>query len=171
MLPSSGAASALGYVFGALGAEAVPGPSLIDLLQDLDVAEPAARTMLSRLTRAGQLTVQRHGRVAVYRLTGGFRDRFLRLRHADEPIAWHGGYQAIMYDIAESQRREREALRERAAAAGFAAARPGSVESGPLERDARLVHPLLVDQHSALAGHGDESGAGDGKGALGAVHR
>lgn len=125
MLQSSGAASALGYVFGAFGAEAVPGPSLIDLLQDLGVAESAARTMMSRLTRDGQLTVQRHGRVAVYRLAGSFRDRFFRLRHADEPLAWPGAFQMIMYDIAEQSRRDRDALRERAAAAGFSAARPG----------------------------------------------
>lgn len=125
MLQSSGAASALGYVFGAFGAEAVPGPSLIDLLQDLGIAESAARTMMSRLTRDGQLTVQRHGRVAVYRLAGGTRDRFFRLRHADQPVTWPGAFQMIMYDISEPSRRDRDALRERAAAAGFGRARAG----------------------------------------------
>jgi phenylacetic acid degradation operon negative regulatory protein len=116
---------ALGYVFGAFAAEAVPGPCLVDLLQQLGVAESAARTMLSRMTRSGSLSAQRHGRIAVYRLAGSYRERFLRLRRGDEPVRWTGGFQVIMYDIGETHRRDRHALRERAAAAGFGQARPG----------------------------------------------
>jgi phenylacetic acid degradation operon negative regulatory protein len=116
---------ALGYVFGAFAAEAVPGPCLVDLLCELGVAESATRTMLSRMTRSGSLTTQRHGRIAVYRLAGSYRERFLRFRRGDEPVQWTGGFQVVMYDIAETHRRERHALRERAAAAGFGQARPG----------------------------------------------
>jgi phenylacetic acid degradation operon negative regulatory protein len=115
----------LGYVFGALGAESVPGPCLIDLLLDLGMSESAVRTMLSRQNRAGQLSSSHHGRVAVYRLEGSYRERFLRIRQGDEPVSWPGGFQLIMYDIAESRRRDRDALRERAAAVGFGAPRPG----------------------------------------------
>ncbi len=116
---------ALGYVFGAFAAEAVPGPCLVDLLQQLGVAESAARTMLSRMTRSGSLSTQRHGRVAVYRLAGSYRERFLRLRRGDEPVRWPGGFQLVMYDIGETRRRDRHALRERGVAAGFGQPRPG----------------------------------------------
>lgn len=117
--------SHLGYVFGAFGAEAVPGPCLIDLLQQLGMGESAARTMLSRQTRRGQLTSTRHARVAVYRLAGAYRERFQRIRLADEPAGWTGAFELIMYDIGEDRRRDRDALREQAAAAGFGAVRPG----------------------------------------------
>jgi phenylacetic acid degradation operon negative regulatory protein len=117
--------SAIPYVFGALQAGSVPGPAMVALLADLGLAEPTARTMLSRLVRAGHLSTTRRGRVAVYRLEGGFRDQFLRFRHGDEPPNWTGSFHAVIYDIPESLRAVRDGLRDRAAAFGFGMARPG----------------------------------------------
>jgi len=123
--PRPGGPSAVAFVFGALQAQAVPGPVLVRLITDLGMAEPATRTMLARMVQAGQLTTTRHGRLAVYRLAGGLRDQFVRVRHADEPQSWPGHFQSIVYDIPETLRADRDALRDRAAQAGFGTVRPG----------------------------------------------
>ena len=125
MQPKSRGVWALGYAFGFCEAESVPGPLLVDLLRELGMAEPAVRTMLSRMTRSGQLTAEKHGRVASYRLSGPYRERFLRIRHRDDPLSWTGSFQLVVYDIDEARRRDRDALRDRALAAGFGLARPG----------------------------------------------
>lgn len=117
--------SAVAYVFGALNAAAAPGPALMSLLGDLGVSETAGRTMLSRLVRSGALSSSKSGRVAVYRMEGGYRDRFLRIRHGDALPAWKGHFHTIVYDIPETRRRTRDALRDRATQAGFGMPRPG----------------------------------------------
>lgn len=113
------------YVFGALNADAVPGPAMIALLGDLGIAEPAARTLLSRMVRDGQLASERRGRVAVYRMQGGFRDIFLRVRDSDTVPTWDGAFQTVVYEIPETRRSRRDALRDRADDAGFGQVRPG----------------------------------------------
>lgn len=125
--PRPGGPSAVGFVFGVLGARAVPGPVLVKLIVEIGMAEPATRTMLARMVRAGQLTTTRHGRIAVYRLAGGFYDQFLRVRHGDEQPRWTGGFHTIVYDIPETLRADRDALRDRAAEAGFGTVRPGLI--------------------------------------------
>lgn len=123
--PRPGGPSAVAFVFGVLQAEAVPGPVLVSLINEIGMTEPATRTMLSRMVQAGQLTVTRHGRLAVYRLAGGFRDQFNRVRHGDEPQHWTGYFHSIVYEIPETLRADRDALRDRAAQAGFGTVRPG----------------------------------------------
>jgi len=123
--PRPGGPSAVAFVFGVLQAEAVPGPVLVSLIAELGAAEPATRTVLSRMVQAGQLTTTRHGRMAVYRLSGGFRDQFTRVRHGDEPQHWPGYFHTIVYEVHETLRADRDALRDRAAQAGFGTVRPG----------------------------------------------
>ncbi|MBO0811941.1 MAG: hypothetical protein J2P23_07825 [Microlunatus sp.] len=123
--PRPGGPAAVGFVFGVLQAEAVPGPVLVRLIADTGMAEPATRTMLSRMVRGGRLSTTRHGRVAVYQLAGGFRDQFFRVRHADERPSWTGSFHTILYDIPETRRADRDGLRDRAAEAGFGSVRPG----------------------------------------------
>lgn len=113
------------YVFGALGAQTVPGPVLVALLGDLGLSEPTARTMISRMVRGGQLSVTRRGRVAIYRMQGALWEQFLRVREADTTPVWDGSFAMIIYDVPETRRAERDALREQAGAAGFGQIRPG----------------------------------------------
>jgi phenylacetic acid degradation operon negative regulatory protein len=146
--------SSVAYVFGALHAAAVPGPVLISLLDDLGIAETASRTALSRLVRAGSLTSSKCGRVAIYRMQGGYRELFLRIRSSDEPPDWDGYFQSIIYDIPETQRRDRDALRERAIEAGFGMPRPGFLIgfSEPTEWCAAWMNRAdLFVEHAVLA--------------------
>lgn len=125
MQQSDTGSSSVAYVFGALHAAAVPGPVLVSLLGDLGMAETACRTALSRLVRAGALSSTRWGRVAIYRMEGGYADLFLRIRSSDEPPGWDGHFQSVVYDIPETRRRDRDSLQERAVQAGFGMPRPG----------------------------------------------
>lgn len=117
--------AAVAYVFGALNAAAAPGPALMSLLGDLGFSETAGRTLLSRLVRSGALSSSKTGRVAIYRMEGGYRDLFLRVRRSDALPAWKGYFHTIVYDIPETRRRERDGLRDRALQAGFGMPRPG----------------------------------------------
>ncbi len=99
---------------------------LVPLLTDLGVSRPAVRTMLSRMVAAGNLTSQRVGRIAVYRLAGPYAERFHRFRNGDisAPV-WEGRFQLVLYTIPEARRQHRDDLRDMAFRSGFGAARPG----------------------------------------------
>jgi phenylacetic acid degradation operon negative regulatory protein len=58
-------------------------------------------------------------------MEGAYRELFLRIRGSDEPPAWDGRFQAVIYDIPETRRRDRDALQERSIEAGFGMPRPG----------------------------------------------
>lgn len=130
------------YVFGAFGAQAVPGPAMIALLGDLGMAEPAARTLLSRMVRWGLLSSSRSGRIAVYRMRGEFRDRFLRFRESDALPTWDGGFEMVVYEIPETHRTRRDALRDTATGAGFGQLRPGVLIG--LSRSREWLEPWLA---------------------------
>lgn len=115
----------LGFVFGVLDAEAVPGPILVDLMAALGTGEQSTRQMLARMLRLGEVERQRVGRVSVYRLAGEFLVRWRRVRSGDQPPTWDGGYHLVLHEIPEQRRRTREALLSAAHAAGFGAPRPG----------------------------------------------
>jgi len=122
--PAPGLAS-VGYLFGTIGAQAVPGTVLVPLLVDLGMSVSAARTLLHRMRAAGSLTTERMGRVAVYRLAGEYLAHYQGITFGAETANWSGAFDAILYDIPEIHRAERNQLRERAFAAGFGAPRSG----------------------------------------------
>ncbi len=117
--------SAIGFVFGALDATALPGPILVQLMGVLGVAEPTGRQVLARKLREGDLERERVGRISVYRMAGAYLERWLRLRHGDTPLTWDGSFHVVLHDVPERHRRRREALQSAAARAGYGQLRPG----------------------------------------------
>lgn len=130
--------SGIGFLFGALQAEAIPGPVLVELMATLGFAEPATRQLLARMLRQGHLTRVRMGRVSVYRLAGGYLERWSRLRYGDTPPSWDGAFHLVVHDIPERLRVRRERLLSAAIRAGFGQARPGLLIG--------LAEPDFVDQ-------------------------
>lgn len=136
----------IGFVFGALRADAVPGPILVEVMAALGFAEPTTRQLLARMLRQGHLERRRAGRVSVYRLSGDYLERWSRLRYGDSPPAWTGAFHVVVHDIPERARVRRERLLGAAARAGFGQARPGLLIG--------LVEPRFVEQWAAHAGTG-----------------
>lgn len=122
------------FVFGCTGADALPGPILSELISELGMTPSAAKALLHRMTQVECLSLERRGRVGVYRMTGPFRAHFEAFRDDDwrrEP--WDGRFHTLVYDIPEDERRLRDRLRAAAIRAGYRQLRSG-VLIGP--RDA-----------------------------------
>lgn len=130
--------SGIGFLFGALQADAIPGPVLVEVMATLGFAEPTTRQLLARMLRQGHLTRRRVGRVSVYRLDGDYLERWSRLRYGDVPLNWTGTFHALVHDIPERLRVRRERLLGAAARAGFGQVRPGLLIG--------LAEPDFVDQ-------------------------
>ena len=102
--------------------------SLITLMGELGVDEPAVRSSISRLKRRGILTAERLGGSAGYALSGGARsildegDRriFERPRATTED-----GWVLAVFSVPESERQKRHTLRSRLSWLGF-----GTVSAG-----------------------------------------
>lgn len=131
----------IGFLFGALQADAIPGPVLVELMDRLGFPEPTTRQLLARMLRQGHLTRRRVGRVSVYRLAGGYLERWSRLRYGDTPPNWVGAFQVVIHDIPEHLRARRERLLGAAIRAGFGQARPGLLIG--------VIEPDFVDQWTA----------------------
>lgn len=127
--------------FGAVGAAALPGPILIELVRAMDTAGVAAtKSLLHRMVQHGMLSVDRIGRVGVYRMIGGMLAGFEAIRtqarmRAQDP--WSGAFHTIVYDIPETRRAARERLRAQAFKAGYRQLRPGVLIS-PTDESTRL---------------------------------
>lgn len=130
----------IGFLFGALQADAIPGPVLVELMDTLGFAEPATRQLLARMLRQGQLTRRRVGRVSVYRLAGDYLERWSRLRYGDTTPSWDGTFHVVVHDIPERMRVRRERLLGAALRAGFGQVRPGLLIG--------LAEPSFVDQRT-----------------------
>lgn len=113
------------FLFGALGANAVTGPVLVRMLDGLGVRESAARNLLVRMCDMGFLDVERHGRVAVYRINSESRPRYHQVEGTEEDPAWGGSFHTVVYDIPERFRRLRDRLHHTAHQAGYGQLRPG----------------------------------------------
>lgn len=133
--------SGIGFLFGALQADAIPGPVLVELMATLGFTEPTTRQLLARMLRQRHLTRRRAGRVSVYRLAGDYLERWSRLRYGDAPPSWTGTFHVVIHDIPERDRMTRERLLGAAARAGFGQARPGLLIG--------LAEPDFVDQWTA----------------------
>lgn len=117
--------AAVGYLFGTIGARAMPGTVAVPLLADLGMSVSAARTLLHRMRVAGSLATERVGRIAVYRLAGRYLQQYQQIAFGALVPGWSGAFEAIIYHIPEGRRAQRDQLREQAFAAGFAAPRSG----------------------------------------------
>ncbi|WP_051571472.1 PaaX family transcriptional regulator C-terminal domain-containing protein [Cryptosporangium arvum] len=115
------------FLFGLAGRAALPGVGLRRLLGDLGLSDDAARALLSRLTRAGELTSERHGRTVDYRLAGNLARGFERIRTSGQapPSDWSGSFAAVLYQVPEEHRAFRDALRRAAVLAGYGILQPG----------------------------------------------
>src|SRR5215470_14721291 len=102
--------------------------SLVSLLRDLDVDEPAVRSSISRLKRRGILLAQRNGGAAGYELSAGAR---AILREGDyrifrrERARLADGWLLAVFSVPEARRQQRHVLRSQLARLGFGTAAPG----------------------------------------------
>ncbi|MBB5895135.1 phenylacetic acid degradation operon negative regulatory protein [Kutzneria kofuensis] len=102
--------------------------SLITLLADLDIDEPAVRSSISRLKRRGILVAERRGGAAGYALSD---EGLAVLREGDERIfrrdrsTLDEGWLLAVFSVPESERNKRHVLRSRLTRLGFGTAAPG----------------------------------------------
>jgi phenylacetic acid degradation operon negative regulatory protein len=111
--------------------------SLIRLLSELGVEEPAVRSSVSRLKRRGVLEARRPGGSAGYGLAPRGQDILAEgdRRIFDRPRAQVGdGWVLAVFSVPEEQRRRRHELRSRLTWLGF-----GTVSSGVWIAPARLA--------------------------------
>lgn len=144
----------------------LPTATLVGVLAELGVGEPAARAALGRMAGRGLLTPVRAGRTVAYLLTPA-SERVLREASgrvfADDPFAPEGpGWTLVTFSVPESRRDLRHRVRAQLAWAGFG-----------LLRDGLWIAPGEVDLSEVLSdfangGRGADGGAG-GDGAAGRV--
>jgi phenylacetic acid degradation operon negative regulatory protein len=130
------------FLFGVAQRAELPGVGLTRLLGDFGLTEAAARALLLRMRQEGQIESVRRGRGAGYRLAGEYGRRFERVRVADRagPPAWAGSFHALLYQVPESSRAFRDALRRAAVGLGYAQLQPGVLIA--LEDRTALLAPL-----------------------------
>lgn len=114
------------YIMGITATEALPGPTLVELMVAAGGTESASKSVLHRMSVGDALELTRHGRVGQYRLIGQIADECRNLLLA-KPLrpGWDGRFHAIVYNIPESDRANRIRLRTDAFAHGYAALRSG----------------------------------------------
>lgn len=133
------------FLFGVTGRPALPGPVLRRLLGDLGLSADAARALLSRMRRHGQLAGERRGREVEYRLNGEFAQGFERVRTQamTRPSGWTGSYHALLYQVPEQHRTFRDALRRAAVLGGYGILQQG-VLIAPTDRSGSLEQVLTA---------------------------
>lgn len=129
-------------IYGILDASALPGPILISLLVDCGMREAAARTLLARLRRQGSLTVERVGRVGVYRMSGDLLSRFEKVEHGPSHPSWDGKFRTVIFDLPETERAVKDKIRHLARRANL-----GTMRSGVLISPNEI--PLSLPESSA----------------------
>ncbi|WP_084738956.1 hypothetical protein [Corynebacterium sp. HMSC074H12] len=113
-----------GYLCGLARREELPGPVLTPILTGLGLSPAGARTYLSRMVRAGDLSSRRVGRCSMYSMVGDYLAEF---RHLGSPrdFQWEGAFHTVIFDIGEDRRAEKDAFLRAAHASGFRQLRPG----------------------------------------------
>ncbi|MFB9183494.1 hypothetical protein ACFFX1_35650 [Dactylosporangium sucinum] len=125
--PGGRSASLVPFLFGVARRPELPGAGLVRLLGDLGLTPAAARALLLRMRQEGKLASVRQGRGAGYRLAGEYGRRFERVRAGGRPPApqWPGAFHALLYQVPESRRAFRDALRRSAVQLGYGLLQPG----------------------------------------------
>ncbi len=134
------------FLFGVTGRPALPGSVLRRLLTDLGLSPDAARALLSRMCRHGQLVSEKRGRFVEYRLAGDFARGFERVRDqaTARPVKWAGHFHVLLYQVPEGHRSFRDTLRRSAVLCGYGILQQG-VLIAPTDRSSQLA-PLLDHQ-------------------------
>ena len=129
--------------------------TLIRLLADLGIDEPAVRSAISRLKRRGILLSRRHGGSAGYQLSAGalaiLREgdaRIFRRRRATPEDGWV----LAVFSVPESERHRRHVLRSELTRLGFGMVAPGVwiVPAHPQDTTAETLRRLELDAYADL---------------------
>jgi phenylacetic acid degradation operon negative regulatory protein len=129
--------------------------SLISLLADLEVDEPAVRSSISRLKRRGILHASRHAGAAGYELSGA---ALAILREGDQRIfrreraTLADGWLLAVFSVPEAERQQRHVLRSQLTRLGFGTAAPGVwIAPAHLQRaTADMLRRLGLDAYADL---------------------
>jgi phenylacetic acid degradation operon negative regulatory protein len=119
----------------------LPGSVLVRLLGDLGLTEQAARALIARMRRDGQLAGTRNGRTVDYRLAGTFAESFHRVRTAATGASWHGHFHTVLYQVPEEHRAFRDLLRRTGVFLGYGLLQQG-VLIGTVDRRDELAEVL-----------------------------
>jgi phenylacetic acid degradation operon negative regulatory protein len=129
--------------------------TLIRLLADLGIDEPAVRSAISRLKRRGILQARRYGGSAGYQLSAGalaiLREgdaRIFRRRRATPADGWV----LAVFSVPESERHRRHVLRSELTRLGFGMVAPGVwiVPAHPQDTTAETLRRLELDAYADL---------------------
>ena len=120
----------------------LPGPVLVALLGDLGLTAPAARALIARMQRDGQLAGTRRGRIVDYRLAGAFAESYDWIRTGGTGASWRGEFHAVLYQVPERERAFRDLLRRTGQFVGYGLLQQGVLIS-PADRRDRLG-PVLA---------------------------
>jgi phenylacetic acid degradation operon negative regulatory protein len=129
--------------------------TLIRLLADVGVDEPAARSAISRLKRRGILQPRRYGGSAGYQLSAG---ALAIVREGDARIfrrsraAPADGWVLAVFSVPEAERQRRHVLRSELARLGFGMVAPGVwiVPAHPDDATAETLRRLGLDGYADL---------------------
>jgi phenylacetic acid degradation operon negative regulatory protein len=144
--------------------------TLIRLLADLGVDEPAVRSAISRLKRRGILLPRRHEGAAGYQLSA---EALAILRDGDARIFRRGrampadGWLLAVFSVPETERHRRHVLRSELARLGFGMVAPGVwiVPAHPGDTTAETLRRLELDSYADLF-HADHLAFGDPAGKI-----
>lgn len=115
-----------GFLCGMCEVEELPGTFVTGILTALGMTPSGARSYLNRGTARGNLVGRRTGRHTSYAMSGKYLERFHMIaRSFDEQPVWEGGFHTVIYDVPESRRGQRDALRASAFAQRWGCPRPG----------------------------------------------
>jgi phenylacetic acid degradation operon negative regulatory protein len=129
--------------------------TLIRLLADLGIEEPAARSAISRLKRRGIVQSRRHGGSAGYQLSA---EALAILREGDARIFRRrrataaDGWVLAVFSVPESERQRRHVLRSELTRLGFGMVAPGVwiVPAHPQDTTAETLRRLGLDGYADL---------------------
>mgnify|MGYP002871985521 FL=1 len=115
--PSAVGRGTLAFLYGLCEVEELPGSYLVEVFGALNMSASGARSYLARAVADGRLVSHRRGRQTAYALNGTFlrRYRTIEQRFISRPD-WEGRFHIVIYDIPETRRSERDALRAAARA-------------------------------------------------------
>ena len=139
--------------------------TLIRLLADLGVDEPAVRSAISRLKRRGIVLPRRHDGAAGYQLSEGalaiLREGDARIFRRRRALPADGWLLAV-FSVPETERHRRHVLRSELARLGFGMVAPGVwiVPAHPGDTTAETLRRLELDSYADLF-HADHLAFGD----------